>query len=405
VVVLDPHTGAVLALVGGRDYGWSQLNHANAKRPTGSIFKPFVYAAAMNTALDGSQTVITPASVVTDAPTSFAYGDQIYEPRNYKEEYHGDVTLRYALAMSLNNATVKVAEEVGYDKVADLAKSAGIVSVKATPAMALGSYDASPLDMAGAYTSFSNDGERLSPILLRSVRNGKGDVVANYNTDRRQVLDPRIAYVMTNMMEGVINNGLGYTAVRLRGFTPPAAGKTGSSHDGWFAGYTSNLLCIVWVGYDDYSDLRLSGAQTAAPIWTEFMKKAAALPQYSDMREFSQPTGVVDVQLDKATNRLATPTCPDDYVSAFVAGTEPRDTCDEQAGMKGFFSRIFGGGDKAAMPQAQPQAAITEDPNNPQDQKKKKGFFGKIAGIFKDDNKNSAPAAKPPDNTQPAAPH
>ena len=405
VVVLDPHTGAVLALVGGRDYGWSQLNHAVAKRPTGSIFKPFVYAAAMNTALDGSQTVITPASVVTDAPTSFAYGDQIYEPRNYKEEYHGDVTLRYALAMSLNNATVKVAEEVGYDKVADLAKSAGILSVKATPAMALGSYDASPLDMAGAYTSFANEGERLSPILLRSVRNGKGDVVANYNTDGRQVLDPRIAYVMTNMMEGVINNGLGYTAVRLRGFTPPAAGKTGSSHDGWFAGYTSNLLCIVWVGYDDYSDIRLSGAMTAAPIWTEFMKRAAALPQYSDMREFSQPSGVVDVQLDKATNRIATPTCPDDYVSAFVAGTEPRDTCDEQAGMKGFFSRMFGGGDKAAMPQAQPQAAITEDPNNPQDQKKKKGFFGKIAGIFKDDNKNSAPAAKPPDTAQPAAPH
>ena len=207
------------------------------------------------------RTVLTPASTVTDAPSSFAYGDQIYEPRNYKEEYHGDVTLRYALAMSLNNATVKVAEEVGYDKVADLAKSAGIMSVKATPAMALGSYDASPLDMTGAYTSFANNGVRLSPILLRSVRNGKGDVIANYTTDQRQVLDPRIAYVMTNMMEGVINNGLGYTAVRLRGFTPPAAGKTGSSHDGWFAGYTSNLLCIVWVGYDDYSDLRLSGAQ------------------------------------------------------------------------------------------------------------------------------------------------
>ena len=151
--------------------------------------------------------------------------------------------------MSLNNATVKVAEEVGYDKVADLAKSAGIASVKATPAMALGSYDASPLDMSGAYTVFANNGVRLSPILLRSVRNAKGDVISNYGTDQRQVIDPRIAYVMTNMMEGVINNGLGYTAVRLRGFTPPAAGKTGSSHDGWFAGYTSNLLCIVWVGY------------------------------------------------------------------------------------------------------------------------------------------------------------
>jgi penicillin-binding protein 1B len=235
--------------------------------------------------------VITPASTVTDAPSSFAYGDQIYEPRNYKEEYHGDVTLRYALAMSLNNATVKVAEEVGYDKVADLAKSAGIASVKATPAMALGSYDASPLDMAGAYTSFANNGERLSPILVNSVRNAKGDVVANFKTDQRQVLDPRIAYVMTNMMEGVINNGLGYTAVRLRGFTLPAAGKTGSSHDGWFAGYTSNLLCIVWVGYDDYSDLRLSGAMTAAPIWTEFMKKASALPQYSRHERFRAAHG------------------------------------------------------------------------------------------------------------------
>ena len=127
LVVIDPHTGEVKALVGGRDYGMSQLNHALAKRPTGSIFKPFVYAAAMNTALDGRPAVLTPASTVTDAPTTSAYGDQIYEPRNYKEEYHGDVTLRYALAMSLNNATVKVAEEVGYDKVADLAKRAGII--------------------------------------------------------------------------------------------------------------------------------------------------------------------------------------------------------------------------------------------------------------------------------------
>jgi penicillin-binding protein 1B len=397
LVALDPHTGAVLALVGGRDYGWSQLNHAVSKRPTGSIFKPFVYATAMNTALDGSTTVITPASTVTDAPSSFSYGDQIYEPRNYKEEYHGDVTLRYALAMSLNNATVKVAEEVGYDKVADLAKSAGILSVKPTPAMALGSYDASPLDMAGAYTVFSNNGVRLSPILLRSVRNTKGDVIANYNTDQRQVLDPRIAYVMTNMMEGVINNGLGYTAVRLRGFTLPAAGKTGSSHDGWFAGYTSNILCIVWVGYDDYSDLRLSGAMTAAPIWTEFMKKASALPQYSDMRAFSQPTGVVDVQLDKATNRLATPACPDDYTSAFVAGTEPRETCDQGGGVSGFFSKLFGGGNKTMPVQpGQAQTADGQDPNNPQ---KKKGFFGKLAGIFKDD-KSSAPVSKPPDSGQ-----
>jgi penicillin-binding protein 1B len=392
LVALDPHTGSVLALVGGRDYGFSQLNHAMSKRPTGSIFKPFVYAAAMNTAIDGSPNVITPASTVTDVPTSFAYGDQIYEPRNYKEEYHGDVTLRYALAMSLNNATVKVAEETGYDKVADLAKLAGITSVKPTPAMALGSYEATPLDMAGAYTSFANNGVRLSPILVNSVRNAKGDVVSNFRTDQRQVLDPRIAYVMTNMMEGVINNGLGYTAVRLRGFTQPAAGKTGTSHDGWFAGYTSNLLCIVWVGYDDYSDLRLSGAQTAAPIWTEFMKKAAELPQYADMKEFSQPTGVVDVQLDKATNRLATSACPDDYTAAFVTGTEPHETCDQQSGVAGFFSRVFGGASKPVTP-------TLADGQDKQDPNKKKGFFGKIADIFKDD-KSSTPPPKPPANSQ-----
>ena len=179
LVAIDPHTGAVLALVGGRDYGWSQLNHAVAKRPTGSIFKPFVYATAMNTAMDGSPSVITPASTVTDEPSSFAYGDQIYEPRNYKEEYHGDVTLRYALAMSLNNATVKVAEEVGYDKVADLAKSAGITSVKATPAMALGSYDASPLDMAGHIPCSRIAASGCRRFCCARCGTPKGDVIAN----------------------------------------------------------------------------------------------------------------------------------------------------------------------------------------------------------------------------------
>ena len=155
------------------------------------------------------------------------------------------------------------------------------------------------------------------------------------------MLDPRVAYVMTDMMEGVMNYGTAY-AVRQRGFTAPAAGKTGTSHDGWFAGYTSNLLCIVWVGYDDYSDIRLSGAQTAAPIWAEFMKKAVTLPQYADARAFAQPSGVVDVQLDKTTNLLATPSCPETYSVAFIAGTEPSETCDQGAGMRGFFSRVFG---------------------------------------------------------------
>jgi penicillin-binding protein 1B len=398
MVAIDPHTGEVLALVGGRNYGFSQLNHAVARRPTGSIFKPFVYAAAINTGLDGSSPVITAASTVEDQPTTFSYGDQIYEPRNYKEEYHGQVTLRYALAMSLNNATVKLAEEVGYDKVAELAKSAGITSVKPTPAMALGSYDATPLDMAAAYTVFANAGTRLSPTLVNSVRNSKGDVVMDFKPDERQVLDPRVAFVATNMMETVVNNGLAYSAVRGRGFTAPAAGKTGSSHDGWFAGYTSNLLCVVWVGYDDYSDLRLSGAQTAAPIWAEFMKKAVALPQYSDTKPFTQPSGIVDVQLDKQTNLLATPSCPDTYTSAFIAGTEPSQTCDQDTGVKGFFSKIFGLGDQKPLP---PAPVGSEQNTASQDGKKKKGFFGKLAGIFKEDKSSNDPPPKPADNSEP----
>jgi penicillin-binding protein 1B len=424
LVAMDPHTGEIKALVGGRNYGTSQLNHAMAKRPTGSIFKPFVYAAAMNTALDGSTNVITPASIVSDQPSTFAYGDQIYEPRNYKEEYHGDVTLRYALALSLNNATVKVAEDVGYDKVADLAKAAGIASVKATPAMALGAYDATPVDMTSAYTTFANGGVRLSPVFVNSVRNAKGDVIVNFESEHKQVVDPRIAFVMTNMLEGVVNFGTAYV-VRQRGFTSPAAGKTGTSHDGWFAGYTNNLLCVVWVGYDDYSDIRLSGAQTAAPIWAEFMKKAVTLPAYSDVKAFRQPEGVVDVQLDKVTNRLATPTCPDDYTIAFVAGTEPHDTCDQAAGAQGFFSRIFGGTSEKALPppttngpvngQVTAGQATNGNPDqaggvqSQQEAKKKKGFFGKIADAFrgdsgrdkKDDDKNAPEASKPASNQAP----
>jgi len=403
LVAMNPHTGEVLALVGGRNYGFSQLDHAVAKRPTGSIFKPFVYATAINTAVDGANPVFTPASMVTDQPSTFAYGDQIYEPRNYKEEYHGDVTARYALAMSLNNATVKLAEEVGYDKVADLAKAAGITSVKATPAMALGAYDATPLDMAAAYTVFANSGVRVSPVMVNSVRNAAGDMVMEFKPDKRPVLDPRVAFVMTNMMEGVLNFGTAYE-VRTLGFNAPAAGKTGTSHDGWFAGYTSNLLCIVWVGYDDYSDIRLSGAQSAAPIWAEFMKKAVTLPQYADVKSFSQPVGVVDVQLDKATNRLATPSCPETYSAAFIAGTEPNETCDQASGIKGLFSRIFGlGGDKVLPPPNSPGVAA-RDPNAPaEDAQKKKGFFGKIAGIFKDD-KSSNPPSKPAEQTG-DAPH
>ncbi len=404
LVAIDPHSGDVLALVGGRNYGFSQLDHAVARRPTGSVFKPFVYAAAVNTALNADGNAITPASLIDDSPGTYSYGDQIYEPRNYKDEYHGVVSARFALAQSLNNATVKLAEQVGYDKVAALARAAGIKSVQPTPAMALGAYDATPLDIAAAYTVFANGGVRVSPMLATSVHDAHGELVENFQAERTLVLDPRVAYVMTTMMEGVINNGTA-AGVRGMGFAAPAAGKTGTSHDGWFAGYTSNLLCIVWVGYDDYSDLRLSGSSTAAPIWAEFMKRAVKLPAYKDAQPFQPPAGVVDVRLDKATNRLATAACPDTYTVAFIAGTEPKDSCDQPMGEhRGILTRIsgpaptpppsiIGAGDTTVRP-AMPAPAASSEPVSPESKDKKKGFFGKIVGIFKGDKPSSPPAQK-----------
>ena len=383
LVAIDPHTGEVLALVGGRNYGMSQLDHAIAKRPTGSIFKPFVYAAAINTAVTGQTLVastspdengdggssnppgvFTPATLVDDSQVSIATGSQVYEPHNYHDTYNGEVTARYALALSLNNATVRVGQEVGFDKVAALAKAAGIQSVRATPAIALGAYDATPLEMAGAYTVFGNQGTHLAPVMVKSVRDARGNVIDNYKTDSKAVLDPRVAYVLTTMMEAVINSGTGYP-VRARGFQAPAAGKTGTSHDAWFAGYTTNLLCIVWVGNDDYTDLKLSGGATAAPIWAEFMKRAAKLPQYADMKNFSAPSGVVEVTLDKVTNRLATASCPQTYTVAFIAGTEPKETCDQAAGdHRGFFSKIFGlGSPSVALPPPTTNGVVQPGPD------------------------------------------
>jgi penicillin-binding protein 1B len=398
MVVLDPHTGDVLALVGGRNYGYSQLNHVVAKRPTGSIFKPFVYAAAMNSGIDGTDNPHTPISTIDDSPTTFTYGDRTYEPRNYKGEYHGQVTARYALAMSLNNATVKLAEQVGYDRVASLAHQAGISGVRATPAMALGAYDATPLEMAGAYTVFANHGTRISPAMVRSVRSAQGDVLENIQSTTSSVLDPRVSYVMTSMMEGVVNYGMGFE-VRRRGFTAPAAGKTGTSHDAWFAGYTSNLLCIVWVGNDDYSDLRISGALAAAPIWAEFMKKATRLPEYRDVQGFPQPEGVVDVDIDKATNLLSTPACPESVRVAFISGTEPKETCEQAGEQRNFIQKLLGIGENPAPvqappssqpPRGQPPQPQRTEQQPPQEQKKK-GFFGKIVGAFSNDGQEQQP--------------
>jgi penicillin-binding protein 1B len=349
LVALNPHTGQVLAMVGGRNYGSSQLNHVVAKRPTGSIFKPFVYAAAFQTAAEGTmlpgQTALfSPITMLSDQQTTYDVGGQEYTAHNFEGEYHEQVTARYALMRSLNNATIGLASMVGFDRVASLARDAGIKSARGTPTVAIGAYDATPLEMAGAYTIFANNGVHLEPWMLASVRTPTGDIISDYAPSSKQVLDARVAYLTTRMMQDVINGGTA-AGVRGMGFTAPAAGKTGTSHDAWFAGFTSNLLCVVWVGNDDYTDVQIEGAHAAAPIWAEFMKRAVLLPQYSDTNGFSAPDGVEIVSIDKASNMLSDETCPESYDAAFLDGTAPTVTCDHPAAdHRNILQKIFGTG-------------------------------------------------------------
>jgi penicillin-binding protein 1B len=336
LVALDPHTGEVKALAGGRNYGMSQLNHVLAKRQPGSIFKPFVYAAAMNTAIDGSQRVITPSTMVEDEPTTFWFDGKPYEPSNFGHEFHGNVTLRDALAHSMNVATVKVAEMVGFDAVVEMANRAGMnYRIHPTPAVALGAYEITPVEAAGAYTMFANHGIYVKPSFLNMVRTDKGQVIYKNSIEQKQALDPRVAYVMTSMLEEVLRGSGTGAGVRNQGFFVPAAGKTGTSRDGWFAGYTTELLCVVWVGFDDNRDLDLEGAKSAAPIWGEFMKRALAFREYRNAREFTAPEGVVSVEIDPQSGMPATPACPKTRTEVYIAGTEPVGTCPLHGGRTG----------------------------------------------------------------------
>jgi penicillin-binding protein 1B len=410
LVALDPHTGEIRALVGGRDYGESQLNHALAHRQPGSVFKPFVYAAAFNNAVQGDSPIVTPSTTVDDAPTTFEYDNKEYTPNNYGEEFYGTVTVRDALMKSLNVATVKVAEMIGYDRVMRMARQMGVEdNMMATPALALGSYEMTPVEVAAAYTPFATGGTRAEPLFIRNVVNGDGNTEEAFAPQTRTVLDPRVAFLTTSLMEDVINHGTGYP-VRALGFDAPAAGKTGTSRDGWFAGYTSNLLCVVWVGFDDNRDLDLTGGQAAAPIWGEFMKRAVALPEYRNTQDFEPPDGIVEQSIDPDTGMLAAPACPKMVEEYFVSGTQPTQYCDAAnrtaAGPGEWLSHLFGGGNSPNPPPPdgdvagrQPNTSNSaEQPGTATDQQqdeKKKGVLGKIFGIFGGSSKQPADNSKP----------
>jgi penicillin-binding protein 1B len=312
LVALDPHTGNVLAMVGGRNYAESQLNRAtDALRQPGSTFKPFVYAAAVE---DG----LSPVRMFMDAPREFTYDrNKIYRPTNYGGGYSmREVTMRTGLVRSLNVVTVDVALQTGLARIANLATRFGLPKPERYPALALGTEEVTPLQLASAYTAFVNDGRRVDAKAITSV----GEPPATHAAPAvvEQVVSPATAYMITNMLQGVVERG---TARKARGAVrgTAIAGKTGTSRDGWFIGYSPNLVCVVWIGFDDNKQLGLTGAEAALPAWVDFMNDAVSLRPDLGGENFECPEGIEFVEIDSATGLRSTVTCP---VRELIAVTE-----------------------------------------------------------------------------------
>ncbi len=412
LVALDPRTGAVKALIGGRDYNQSQLNRVVAHRQPGSSFKPFVYAAAFAASLEDPEHAITPITTVVDEPTIFEFEGQEYEPSNYGEKFFGITTVRDALIHSMNVATVKVAEMTGYQRVAELAVSAGLnPRLRPTPAISLGAYDSMPLEVVGAYTVFANEGKHLQPYLIARVHDREGRLLRRQEINARPVLDPRVAYMVVDLLQDAINRGTGAGA-RARGFVAPAAGKTGTSRDAWFIGFTSNLLCAVWVGFDDNTDLGLPGSSAALPIWTAFMKRAVAMPAYRNTEEFIPPEGIVSVPLDPDTLFVATPDCPSVRTERFIAGTEPTELCPRHrpSRLRQVTRKLLravgigGGGDKRDPEKdeepadAQPKTDSEPPPRSPPP------MLNRAASALRHPKPRTAPPPSPANKTKPPPP-
>ncbi len=319
LVALDPHTGHVLAMVGGRSYAESQLNRAtDARRQPGSTFKPFVYATALE---DG----MSPVQMFMDAPREFVYDrNRTYRPANYGGGYSmRDVTLRTGLVKSLNVVTVDVALQTGLARIANLATRFGLPKPERYPALALGTEEVTPLQMAAAYAVFVNGGLRVEPKVIASLSEPPG---THNLTSEDQVISPTTSYMITNMLAAVIDHG---TARKARGAVPGTAiaGKTGTSRDGWFVGYSPNLVCAVWIGFDDNAQLGLTGAEAALPAWTEFMKEAVAVRPDLGGSNFECPEGIKFVEIDSATGLIANVWCPLRELIAVTEQTSPHLEC------------------------------------------------------------------------------
>jgi len=333
LVAIDPKDGAVKALVGGRDYQKSQFNRVtDARRQPGSLFKPIVYLTAFDQAAKGG-TPYTPISQIDDAPLTLQVGGKTWSPENYDKKYLGPLSLRAALEGSRNTVTVRLSQEIGIDAIVKMAKQIGIESdLQSLPSLALGSLEVTPLEMGGVYSILANGGIRHRPLFVSGIVDPSGlpiDESGDEPETARQVVSAEASYLVTHIMKGVIEKGTG-RGVRRLGFDRPAAGKTGTTsglRDAWFAGYTPDLVAVVWVGFDQNQGEGFSGASAAIPIWTQFMKEGAV----GLARDFEIPPGVVF----KPVNQNGVVCGSDGIDEAFIEGTEPPQSCE-----KGFIKWI-----------------------------------------------------------------
>jgi penicillin-binding protein 1B len=327
VVVIRPQTGEIKAMAGGRNYQKSQFKRVfQAKRQPGSIFKPFVYLAALMYGADNGRK-FTAMTKVDDSPFTWEYDRQEWKPGNYNDEFFGTVTLRRALEKSLNSATARIAREVGIRRVRDLAQRLGIQSsLPAVPSLALGAAEVTPLEVAVAFSTLANNGVRTRPLTVKQVLDPDARVLEKRDVRVEKVVSAQMAFLINHLLKGVLDRGTADSA-RRAGFTRPAAGKTGTTNDykdAWFVGYTPDLLTVVWVGFDNQSKLGLSGSQAALPIWTDFMIRATAGTPVTD---FVPPPEIKFVDVDPISGQLATPSCTSVIREAFVEGEEPALTC------------------------------------------------------------------------------
>jgi penicillin-binding protein 1B len=342
LVALDPVTGEIRAMVGGRDHVQSQFNRATqARRQPGSAFKPFVYLAALGYGPRGGGPRLTAASFVQDEPLTIRVGSDTWTPRNYEDRFEGTVNVRRALELSLNAATVRVAQTVGFDTVVQTARQVGFTSeLQPVPALALGSFEVTPLELATAYATLASGGLRVLPVGVRTIVDREGTAVDQSAPTRESALRPEEAFLVTYLLRGVVERGTG-ASVRALGVDGVVAGKTGTTNDGrdaWFAGYTPRLVALVWVGFDQRDVLKLSGAQAALPIWADFM--SAAMPAVPS-GAFAVPTTVVFREIDPSNGKLATPYCPLVFREAFLTGSEPREPCSAHGGPGQILDSLF----------------------------------------------------------------